>query len=405
MRKERRNKKKSILKNYRFAAILALGIIILLSLGTFAAYTSNNSVKRVISTQSGSGILFSSNYLSVYNFADSAISTKVINFNKGSSTVLNVTVCNYAQGVLTKVNDDYINYIFKVELLDKNGNALTSSNSINVTTSSGISKVNGDVISKLYKIETTEGSSSITYSFDTSTGICKTKTQELTGGISDRDIFKITIPEDYAGYVNMKISALPVDEDGNEVTSYKATDSNYLSRIISTSILDSSKQTSWTGEFTEATKDSSSLKFSGFNYTVSGNGNGTVTIQWDSDYLAISPWFLENLGVDATAANNSVSSENSTSESEDDEDISSDDNIGNNSQEVSEIDDNSGEESATKSSTGSWLQIQFEVGTGSKIENSTQIQFYRVKTDTKETWTTIQSYVEFGFSAQKENEE
>ena len=53
---------------YRLVALWILVALALLAVaGSFAAYTSFNSVKRVVSTGKGSNILFGSNYLSLVN--------------------------------------------------------------------------------------------------------------------------------------------------------------------------------------------------------------------------------------------------------------------------------------------------------------------------------------------------
>ena len=59
------------IKQYRGAAVLlGLGVLTLIIYGSFAAYTSFNSVKRVVSTGTQSDTMFGSNYLSPLNLND-----------------------------------------------------------------------------------------------------------------------------------------------------------------------------------------------------------------------------------------------------------------------------------------------------------------------------------------------
>ena len=57
------------IKQYRGAAVLlGFGVLTLIIYGSFAAYISFNSVKRVVSTGTQSDTMFGSNYLSPLNF-------------------------------------------------------------------------------------------------------------------------------------------------------------------------------------------------------------------------------------------------------------------------------------------------------------------------------------------------
>ena len=74
-----------------------------------AAYTSVSSVKRVVSTQKGAGMLFSSNYLTT----DENDLPRTITFSSmENSPCVTVNVCNYPQ-TLIKHNDKDITYTLK----------------------------------------------------------------------------------------------------------------------------------------------------------------------------------------------------------------------------------------------------------------------------------------------------
>ena len=70
------------IKQYRGAAVLlGLGILTLIIYGSFAAYTSFNSVKRVVSTGTQSDTMFGSNYLSPLNLSDTNYPVKRISLS------------------------------------------------------------------------------------------------------------------------------------------------------------------------------------------------------------------------------------------------------------------------------------------------------------------------------------
>ena len=70
------------IKQYRGAAVLlGLGVLTLIIYGSFAAYTSFNSVKRVVSTGTQSDTMFGSNYLSLLNLSDTNYPVKRISLS------------------------------------------------------------------------------------------------------------------------------------------------------------------------------------------------------------------------------------------------------------------------------------------------------------------------------------
>ncbi len=79
-------------------ALLVLGVLALAVSGSFAAYTSFNSVKRVVSTGTQSDTMFSSNYLSLLNLNDEAYPAKRIPFLDTETGTFTVLVCNYVWG-------------------------------------------------------------------------------------------------------------------------------------------------------------------------------------------------------------------------------------------------------------------------------------------------------------------
>jgi hypothetical protein len=320
----RKNKKKSsftstqrrLLRIWIVVATIALFVV-----GSYAAYTNMNSVKRVVATGRGSGILFSSNYMTATASGTKAeqYTNRVVNIS-GDSPTLTVSVCNYSQEDITKSNENDITYRFVVTLVPKNGYEFTETDRAKY-------KVNGT-------------------GFAANSNEFVLLNQKLSGKEANKNTYKITLDSELTEYVNIRVEAIPND------TSYAYTGSNKLAGILSTSLGDNQQSTGWTGKFTDdQTKDAKD--YAGFNYEISGNGKGTITLKWNSSKIEISPWFLEDTKTTATEQNN-------------------------------------------------WKSIQFTVGTD-ETRNYT-LQFYRVSTD-QEEWSTIKQWVTCEFTENQDMDE
>lgn len=100
-----------------------------------------------------------------------------------------------------------------------------------------------------------------------------------TGGFSYDDfILNFDKLQLTSSNVFMKLEAVPTDPS----------DLPTLSAIIGVSYV-KPYSASWTGQFTDNTPQPSDLD--GFNYRLSGSGEGTVTLTWNTNYVDISPWF------------------------------------------------------------------------------------------------------------------
>ena len=246
-------------------ACLVIAVLILAVSGSFAAYTSFNSVKRVVSTGSTKNeTRFSSNYLSLVNLSEKAYPAKRIfpqevkAENNVTGYTFTVQVCNYILGNEEAYNLNTINYTFTVELIPNSGSSLPD----------GI----GDIQVNNAKL-----------------GTLKVEEQKtLSGGSANTDSYKFNIPLQLKDKVKFKIVAKPSD-----TTSQNATNGQMLAAVISLSDLIPTED--WTGKFIDVSNKSVLVDgYDAFNYEISGNGIGTVTLSWPES-LQISPWFLEDL--------------------------------------------------------------------------------------------------------------
>lgn len=114
-----------------------------------------------------------------------------------------------------------------------------------------------------------------------------------TGGFSYDDlILNFDKSQLTSSNVFMKLEAVPTDPS----------DLPTLSAIIGVSYV-KPYSASWTGQFTDNTPQPSYLD--GFNYCLSGSGAGTITLIWDTKYIEISKWFLEENSSILTYGNSS----------------------------------------------------------------------------------------------------
>lgn len=243
--------KKSWLTIWIVAAVAALSTI-----GGLAAYTSISSVKRVVSTQKGVGNLFSSNYLEE---SDSA-PLKNVTFSSDSVTpTVTVNVCNFPQTKI-KHSDVDITYTLTITLVDSSGTEISD-----FTDMGNYSVKYGDTTNVF-----SSSNNKIEY----------TKTL-LASDFSYND-FILTFDKSQltTQSVFMKLEAKPSSPSGLPT----------LSARIGVSYV-KPYSASWSGQFTDSAGNPSDLD--GFNYRLSGSGSGTITLSWDTNYIEISKWFLE----------------------------------------------------------------------------------------------------------------
>lgn len=265
---------KWIKQNWCVACCLIFSGLLLAISGSFAAYTSFNSVKRVVSTERSGDAIFGSNYLSLVDlnettYSNRSISPAVVKNENGDVICYRFTVkvCNYVWGNRAAYNPKKITYTFTAQLVSMDDNSSLPDGIIDI-------KVND-------KAFQSDGS----YQFSGET---------LQGGGPNENDYVFYIPKELQNEVKLQIVAEPDNASKAIVNNQK------LAGVI---IFASLKPTEdWKGKFLDdLTKGSAA--YDGFNYEISGNGEGTVTLTWP-DYLQISPWFAEE--VESAVSGNSI---------------------------------------------------------------------------------------------------
>jgi hypothetical protein len=111
--------------------------------------------------------------------------------------------------------------------------------------------------------------------------------QILVGGRLDSDLYRIYLGADLLNYVSVKVYAYPND------ASRAATGNFMLARILDLSAASAQANTEWAVTCTDSADSASQLD--GFNYELSGQLSGTLSLSWQTAHVAISPLSLEEL--------------------------------------------------------------------------------------------------------------
>lgn len=232
--------------------LLGLGVLTLIIYGSFAAYTSFNSVKRVVSTGTQSDTMFGSNYLSLLNLSDTNYPVKRISLSDDVNCTFTVLVGNYVWGDESLYNPKDITYTVTAKLLSMDGGDLS------VDYSS--IKINGTPFGDA--------------------GELTSKNQKLPTGKAATNEYKFEIPGSLKDKVKIQIVAEP------DASSKEAVNNQKLAAILSFSGYEAVKN--WTGHFLDS-KNKNPDQYDAFNYEISGNGSGSVTVFWE-DSLQLSKW-------------------------------------------------------------------------------------------------------------------
>lgn len=248
-------KKGKWIRQSKAAAIFLLaGAMLLAIYGSFAAYTNFNSVKRVVSTGTQSDTMFGSNYLSLMNLSDTSIPVKRISLAESNGTyTFTVQVCNYVWGDPTLYNPKDITYKVTAKLISMDGGNLPD----NCT---GI-EMGGKAFNE--------------------DGALTLDNKTLATGSAQTKSYSIVIPKDLKDKIKIKIEAVPENISADAVNNQK------LGAILSFADYEVTKN--WTGHFIDSKTDRKPDDYDAFNYEISGNGAGTVTVTWNESLL-LSKW-------------------------------------------------------------------------------------------------------------------
>lgn len=230
---------------------------------SMAAYTSLSSAKRVVTVR-GSEQYFTSDILVQYE-NDSLLQSRVKSFGKNDNTrTFSVAVSNHLQNDVTKYDSKSINYTFTAEMVDADGNPVTST-----------------VVDSKLTINYGNWSAALT------NGKCEIKNQSFAGGTAQDTTYKFILAGDEILQYRIRITAVPTNR-----SEYKP-----LGRLIVLAV--DSTVSNWTGSFltTESSAVNNEKTLGLLNYRISGHLEEDCVLSWDFSRVEIDEWFLAQMGI------------------------------------------------------------------------------------------------------------
>lgn len=271
---------------WMIAALAAAGAFV-----TLADYTGVNSIKRVVSTQASSGVLFSSNSLK-----DTTGYSKISSAQRLSGQQYDITVCNYEQIKAAKPNPEDITYTLTATLqvrVDGNFYNLSSSDLTAEQKAPYIAMLTGDdKRSYTVKLISDDGSGDTTgvavdlatasdYTWSFTDYKLKSKKNELS-----TDMFQISFDEAELaeGHTEPDIY-IAVKADPSSPSGINPINNLYCASQSA------AEASAWNGELLE--KDSATVDYDFYNYILTGSGTGTIDVMWDTTMFEINPFFRD----------------------------------------------------------------------------------------------------------------
>ena len=264
--------RKHVIKICVLVLAIVTGIVIFSV--SFAAYTKSSRAKRVVAPISDTGMLFSSNYLSLHT--QGVINKRTLYTSTTTSVSSHISVCNYAQKNRTKVYDSDIVYNLSCKLVVVEGNEMRDATS-------------SDVASGL---EVTISINDTTVTLNNSNLSGSINNNRLSHINASMDVFNVAFSESFTDRTNpcLYINATPVG-------SYSGIQA--LDGVFSPKTAVNSNAQRWNGHFNDEgaiseTGEPLPTAYDGFNYVINGSGAGTATLKWKTS--AVVPNMTFTLG-------------------------------------------------------------------------------------------------------------
>ena len=286
------------------AALVLSGVV-------YATYTGVTIVKRVVSTKSGAGLLFSSNYMTT----GTLVSIEYGNYSDyldGSGNPLStnptytVNVCNYSQGdKAVWYSSSDIHYTVKAELLLNERYSAAEAEALGDLSLEGKYKTPSaeDIGTKEFGIKY---SSDADYQYFSSSNLTinlpLAGTYSLSKGAANADSFVVLIDKSEllsnVPHYWIRLTATPASLAGGEVEVIDG----YIGLCKN-----ATGDANWTGVIGDV--DYSSKDYDAYNYIISGNGTGTFYFAWDDDKVKPNEFALLNYGSGSTPIATNVMSD------------------------------------------------------------------------------------------------
>jgi len=291
------------IKKHWITAWMVSALLILSAIVGSAAYTRVSISKRVVSTDSGSGVLFSSNYME--SPAKPSIETPDSSVYTGNNhPSYTVNVCNYAQGDQAVWFDrKNISYTLKARIVNYSDHSLPS-RSVQVDSEEGeepttidplagktytIAKITNGVVGTPVDL-TANGLVNGYYSFPA--GILSSERAISDEYVVTLDNFDVT--NSTPTYV-IELVATPTSTFGGAISEIIG----YVGIAERTEA-----KANWVGEISDDNYSGNNT-YDAYNYLIYGSGKSVLTFMWNPDEVEVSHFFLaEHPSTDCVAADN-----------------------------------------------------------------------------------------------------
>lgn len=265
-KKSLNQKSKDILKQVSqyWGTLCLIGAVVVLGISiTLAAYTNFSVARRVVSVKDGSVILFSSNLLFTEDklTESGAYRNRKLTLNDANGFLLDIA--NYIPGDASTFNNQNIVYSLQITLLSESSNPTG------------------------YSVKVGDQSYFFTESAEEGTYVLLLENQKLAGNVQSKNSYTVFVPEADKNQVRLCVEAIPEDN------SYPAT--NYKKLAAGIIIGELLLEKNWTGKLLDNREGRLPVQYDGFNYAISGYGEGKLTLSWDTAVLDVNPWFEEDL--------------------------------------------------------------------------------------------------------------
>ena len=248
-----------------------------------AEFTKSTRAKRVLATDEGGGMLFSSNYLT----ANSTLTGPVVNqkvyrrkiysSEAGQAASGVITLCNYSQGNPTKIFESNITYTLTAKLVvlseGANGAAKRDATAADLTGETVTLSLNDGT-------EITLSSSNLSYTYEPNT---------LSGLGPSTHNLSVDFSADFND-ANSNLALYICATPAGVASSLYPIDGAFTTGVSTT-------KATWKGSFNENTEEAGVTPgqpyYDGFNYEITGSGKGTFTLWWDESKLQINQIFLD----------------------------------------------------------------------------------------------------------------
>ena len=272
-----KNKGRTIKPSVLIAVIAVFSLLILFAagFGTYAAYTNSRNAQRTVATYDAHGERFSSNFLLKGNSRDNV---KTVYVTEASATPASVvTVTNYERGKQTAPNAEAVSYSLLVRLVKYDG-----------STTEKYVPVDGAYMTANsltgYSVTVRKGGTSIT--LDSTHVSDNSYSGMLTANVASSDVYTVEFSTNFApNQPNLYVELIVTPA----YTGVQA-----LRGILKTNMRAHGATNAWTGAFGDDSAYAPSA-YDGYNYVVSGVGDGTVTLSWDDTKVALSDYSLQTL--------------------------------------------------------------------------------------------------------------